>query len=42
MMKVIVKNWWDKYRVTLQDIEAQRDAAAKQLSEFLHSLGYTN
>lgn len=35
-----VENWWDKYRVTLQDIEAERDAAAKQLNEFLHSLGY--
>ncbi|KAB8317311.1 hypothetical protein SD81_018550 [Tolypothrix campylonemoides VB511288] len=35
-----VENWWDKYRVTLQDIEAERDAAAQQLNEFLHSLGY--
>ncbi len=39
---VEVENWWDKYRVTLQDIEAQRDAASQRLSEFLHSLGYTN
>ena len=37
---VAVENWWDKYRVTLQDIEAQRDEAAKQLSEFLSGLGY--
>lgn len=35
-----VENWWDKYRVTLQTIEAERDAAAKQLSEFLSGLGY--
>ncbi|MEI2581746.1 hypothetical protein [Scytonema sp. PRP1] len=35
-----VENWWDKYRVTLQDIETERDAAAQQLNEFLHSLGY--
>jgi hypothetical protein len=37
---VAVENWWDKYRVTLQDIEGERDAAAKQLSEFLSGLGY--
>ena len=37
---VTVENWWDKYRVTLQDIETERDAAAKQLSEFLSGLGY--
>lgn len=35
-----VENWWDKYRVTLQDIEMERDAAAQQLNKFLHSLGY--
>lgn len=35
-----VENWWDKYRVTLKDIEAERDAAAKRLSEFLQELGY--
>lgn len=32
--------WWDKYRVTLTDIEAERDAAAKELREFLGALGY--
>jgi type I restriction enzyme M protein len=37
---VAVENWWDKYRVTLQDIEAQRDAARQQLGEFLSGLGY--
>lgn len=35
-----VENWWDKYRVTLQDIEAERDAAAKKLNQFLQGLGY--
>ncbi|MFB2876563.1 hypothetical protein [Floridanema aerugineum] len=35
-----VENWWDKYRVTLQDIETERDAAVKHLSEFLSGLGY--
>lgn len=34
------ETWWDKYRVTLTDIEAERDAAAKQLREFLGALGY--
>jgi len=37
---VAVENWWDKYRVTLQDIEGERDAACQQLSEFLSGLGY--
>ena len=37
---VAVENWWDKYRVTLQDIETERDAARQQLSEFLSELGY--
>jgi type I restriction enzyme M protein len=35
-----VENWWDKYRVTLQDIEAERDAAVKRLTEFVRGLGY--
>ncbi|MEH2295918.1 hypothetical protein [Nostoc sp.] len=35
-----VENCWDKYRVTLQDIETERDAAAKKLNEFLQGLGY--
>ena len=34
------ETWWDKYRVTLTEIEAERDAAAKQLQEFLGGLGY--
>lgn len=37
---VAVENWWDKYRITLQDIETERDAAAQQLSQFLKVLGY--
>ncbi|MBD2530978.1 type I restriction-modification system subunit M N-terminal domain-containing protein [Nostoc flagelliforme FACHB-838] len=35
-----LENWWDKYRVTLRDIEAKRDEAAKRLDEFLKGLGY--
>lgn len=37
-----VENWWDKYRVTLLEIEKGRDEAAKRLDEFLKTLGYTN
>lgn len=36
----VVEIWWDKYRVTLQSIEAERDAAAQRLDEFLKGLGY--
>ncbi|WP_227369345.1 type I restriction-modification system subunit M [Halomonas sp. M20] len=34
------ETWWDKYRVTLSDIEAERDAAAKELQQYLGGLGY--
>ncbi len=34
------EGWWDKYRVTLAEIEAERDAAAVQLRAFLGGLGY--
>jgi type I restriction enzyme M protein len=34
------ETWWDKYQVTLADIEAERDVAAQQLREFLGELGY--
>lgn len=35
-----VENWWDKYRVTLRDIEGARGNAAIALSEFSRELGY--
>jgi type I restriction enzyme M protein len=35
-----VENWWDKYHVSLQQIEAGREAAAKQLDKFVAELGY--
>ena len=35
-----VENWWDKYRVTLRDIEGERDAAKARLDGFLKELGY--
>ncbi|MFP5302387.1 class I SAM-dependent DNA methyltransferase [Cobetia sp. SIMBA_158] len=36
----VFETWWDKYRVTLADIEAERDAAAKELKQYLKGLGY--
>ena len=35
-----VENWWDKYRVTLTDIEREREAAAATLRTFVRGLGY--
>ena len=35
-----MENWWDKYRVTLRDIERERDKAASRVAEFLGELGY--
>jgi len=35
-----IENWWDKYRVTLQEIETKRDQAAKDLAQYLKGLGY--
>jgi type I restriction enzyme M protein len=32
--------WWDKYRVTLSDIESGRDTASTALSDFVRELGY--
>lgn len=34
------ENWWDKYRVTLTEIEGRRDAAAQALQGFLKGLQY--
>ena len=35
-----VENWWNKYRVTLRDIEGERKAATKNLAEVTVRLGY--
>jgi type I restriction enzyme M protein len=35
-----IENWWDKYHVTLRDIERDRDAAKARLDGFLKELGY--
>ncbi len=34
------ENWWDKYRMTLAEIESKREAAATALQEFLKGLRY--
>jgi len=34
------ETWWDKYWVTLADIETERDTAARELKGFLKGLGY--
>jgi type I restriction enzyme M protein len=34
------ETWWDKYRVTLADLNAESDATAKKLAHFLKELGY--
>lgn len=34
------ETWWDKYRVPLVTIEAERDAAAERLRGYLRGLGY--
>lgn len=36
----VFENWWDKYRVTLIEIEGKRDKAAKALQGFLKDIGY--
>jgi len=34
------ETWWDKYKVTFEDIENERDKAARDLQIFLTGLGY--
>jgi type I restriction enzyme M protein len=34
------ENWWDKYKVTLTEIQRERDVAARQLQDYLKGLGY--
>ena len=35
-----VENWWDKYRVTLRDIEGEREHTARKFVGFMRGLGY--
>jgi type I restriction enzyme M protein len=34
------EGWWDKYRVTLTSVEAERDATAAKIHEMLREVGY--
>jgi type I restriction enzyme M protein len=36
----VIENWWDKYRVTLREIEVERDCATRRVLEFTKELGY--
>ena len=36
------ENWWDKYRVTLEVVARERDAAGARLKEFVRELGYAD
>jgi type I restriction enzyme M protein len=38
----IFENLWDKYKVSLKELEAERDLEVKKLNEFLEMLGYVN
>jgi hypothetical protein len=38
----IFENLWDKYKVSLKELEAARDLEVKKLNEFLEKLGYVN
>jgi hypothetical protein len=35
-----VENWWDKYRVTLRDIEWGRETVKEKFEEVLGDLSY--
>lgn len=35
-----VENWWDKYSLSLRQIEAEREGATEEMEEFLGDLGY--
>ncbi|MGH3429868.1 MAG: N-6 DNA methylase, partial [Mycobacteriales bacterium] len=40
MLIAAFETWWDKYRIPLSVLEAERDAAAEKLAGFLKELGY--
>lgn len=37
-----VENWWDKYKVTLAEIEQEEEAVDRELREMLKGLGYVD
>lgn len=36
----VAEKWWDKYKITLREIESSREVAARQLDDYLVGLGY--
>ena len=36
----LLENWWDKYAVSIQQLEQQRESTLKELNGFLTGLGY--
>jgi type I restriction enzyme M protein len=36
------ENWWEKYRVTMDDIEKEKERSARQLSNILRNIGYAS
>ena len=40
LVTAAIEGWWDKYRVTIKDIQGLRDNASDKLSEFFRSLAY--
>lgn len=38
----LVEDWWDKYHVSLRELEAEREAVTTQLEEYMKSLGYVS
>ena len=35
-----VENWWDRYHVSLEEIEAERETAVEKLNRITEELGY--
>jgi type I restriction enzyme M protein len=40
LMVVAFETWWDKYKVTLTELQATRENSARKLAVFLKGLGY--
>jgi hypothetical protein len=38
----LFENWWEKYRVSMREIEAERNEAKDRLDTYLRELGYSD